>query len=248
MREYSQEKGKFIAEHYADGETLRSLSKAFPEFLPPAMYIKQWRNEYPAFNQLMQIAAAALADVKIEEAETVAGDLKRPAAHAANTIKIKLAQAAALDSQVYGNKRIIAGDKDNPLKVQAVKSMTDEELMTLARGGVVHVGHDEHAETVNDPPAPPLSAEGRASVREVRDTTLPPTTSPKDSVTTQEDDIKMSDIFEKVGDAFEENGDPKEAAAAKSTAKISKLAENVVTVERVIVSEVARRDAIDPGF
>lgn len=218
-REYTPEKGRFTAEQFADGQTLRQLAGAFPDYLPPAMYIKQWRKEYPAFDQLMVIASAALADVKIEEAEDVAEDMNRPAAHAANTIKIKMAQAAALDSQVYGNKRIIAGDKDNPLTVRSLPAMTDDELMTIARGGVVHIDGKTGAETALAPPAPPLVRGGRDSIREVRDTKIPTLTSQEPSVTTikpAEEPVHM----------------PPETESEES----------------VIVDPVPRVDAIDPGF
>lgn len=218
-REYTQEKGRFTAEQFADGQTLRQLAGAFPDYLPPAMYIKQWRKEYPAFDQLMTIAAAALADVKIEEAEDVAGDMNRPAAHAANTIKIKMAQAAALDSQVYGNKRIIAGDKDNPLTVRSLPAMTDDELMTIARGGVVHIDGKTGAQTALTPPGTPPVRIGRDSAREVRDTKIPATTPQGASVTTPDD-------------AEEPVRLPPETESGDS----------------VIVDPVPRRDAIDPGF
>ncbi len=176
-REYSEEKGRFVAEQFADGETFRNLSSCFPEYLPPAMYIKQWRSEWPGFDALMRLAESALADVKLEDAGTVAENLKIPAAHAANQIKIKLTQAAALDSQVYGNKRIIAGDKDNPLLFGMVQDLSDDELMRIARGALVEL-------PAQGPPTPPAVGTDGVLLREVRGIQKPTIKPAEDTVTT----------------------------------------------------------------
>ncbi len=176
-REYNDEKGRFVAEQFADGETFRNLSSCFPEYLPPAMYIKQWRTEWPGFDALMRLAESALADVKLAECLVIADDTDRQAAQAANAIKVRQTQAAALDSQVYGNKRIIAGDKDNPLLVGKVQDLSDNELMRIARGALVEI-------EPQGPPTPPLVGTDGVSLREVRGIQKPTISLAEDSVTT----------------------------------------------------------------
>jgi len=107
----------------------------------------------------------------------LADDVKRPAAHSANGIKVRLARAAALDQNVYGNKRILAGDPDNPLLVGKAEVLTDDELMLIARGGVV-----ENVEKA-PPVHPPLAVDGHVHSG-VRDTTIPMKHPDMDSVTT----------------------------------------------------------------
>ena len=151
------------------------------------MYIKQWRRENPQFDALMKIAESALADVLIQDAEDVAGDIKRPAAHAANMIKVKMARAAAMDSQVYGSKRIIAGDKDNPLAIKAVRDLTKAELMQIARGGVVEAlpAGNENESLVGGRGSPPLVAVDGGAEYTVRGSKKPTTPAGEPSVTTQ---------------------------------------------------------------
>ena len=188
--DYTPEKGKLVAELFADGETLNNIYQQFIELLPAPMYIKQWRRDHPQFNELMKMAEAALADLKMEQADEVAGDVKIPAAHGANRIKVKMAQAAALDSQVWGNRRILAGDKDNPLAIKAVKDLNHEELMTIARGGVVEqVASGEDIKNLPEGRGrPPLVAvDGGTNIR-VWDTKIPSTVPAEDSVTTSDDD------------------------------------------------------------
>lgn len=186
-REYTQDKGKFVAEQFADGSSLWSLHREYPDYLPRAMYIKQWRDEYPQFDALMVAAEHALADVLVLEGQTMADEIERPAAHAANSIKIRLARAAALDQMVYGNRRILSGDPDNPLTIKAVRDLTHNELMSIAMGGVVSLpaGEDEPENANQKTPVPPLFAESGGLDTGEGDPLTPTTSPPQDSVTIQ---------------------------------------------------------------
>jgi len=176
-RDYTQEKGVFVAEQFAGGVSLADLADNYPDYVPAAMYVKQWRVDYPQFASMMQYAEAALADVLVDQCTDLADDIKRPAAHAANGIKVRLARAAALDQNVYGNKRIIAGDPDNPLLVGKAEVLTDDELMLIARGGVV----DNQVKPT--PVHPPLTVDGHVDSG-LRDTPIPTKAPHRDSVTT----------------------------------------------------------------
>ncbi len=187
VEDYTHAKGKLVAEQFADGETLRNLAAAYPEMLPAAMYIKAWRKENPQFNEIMKMAEAALADVMIQDAEDVAGNIEIPAAHGANKIKVKLARAAALDSQVYGNKRIIGGDKENPLTIKVVRDLSNAELMVIARGGVVEAlppgnENEKLPGGRGEPPLVAVDGEAEYSVRGIRE---PATGVEEPSVTTR---------------------------------------------------------------
>ena len=225
-KQYTPAKGEFVAEQYANGETLANLAAGFPDYLPAAMYMKQWRHEYPAFNELMKLAEAARADVMMQDCFDIADDTGRQAAQAANAIKVRQAMAAALDSNTYGNRRILAGDKDNPLLVAKAEALTDDQLLAIARGAMQSAGIT-HDSMESRPPAPPPATERTPPTREVRGTQKPLTISQEPSVTTL--DIK------------------KGAGAAMAISERKPIA-NIGKVSTLKPKVVIEPKGVDPGF
>lgn len=186
-REYSEPVADLIIEAYARGDSLLSIHTAYPDVVPPPMYVRRWVRDVPAFAMLMREAEAARAEHEAERALQDAMDDGISPARARNIMAARAALAAALHPDRFGSRRIIAGDADRPVGVaNATRALSDAELHAIAAGAAGAIA----------PPVPPAAeGAGGGPLRneaprspEGRGAPVSPALSPPDSVTVKKDE------------------------------------------------------------
>ena len=128
--QYTQEKGRYIAELFADGESLKSICEHSEGWLPAMLYVKRWRVMFPAFDALMSEAAACRAENMAEEILTISDDSTAQAAHNRNRMAAREKLAGWMAPASYGDRR--AADKATDTDSAPVYVLTDEQLLAIS--------------------------------------------------------------------------------------------------------------------
>jgi hypothetical protein len=135
-RDYTPERGELVAERFAAGESLTALHQSAPELFPAPMYVRRWVRDVPSFAALMREAHAARAEYEAETAALESRDPAIGAPRARNAMMARQWMAERLDPDAFGQRRIVAGDRERPVGVQAVAmDMSDAELAAIAMEG-----------------------------------------------------------------------------------------------------------------
>lgn len=129
---YSPGAGQWIAERYADGQSLRDLHRGSPDLVPSPLVVRRWRDAVPAFDALMSEAERARAEREAELMIEVAKS-KRPAAKARNEIAARQWIAERLDRARYGSR--VGVDVSASLSVEHVHTLSDAALAAIALSG-----------------------------------------------------------------------------------------------------------------
>jgi hypothetical protein len=164
---YHPERAQRLALRYATGEPetgLSELHRADPCAYPSPVVVRRWRSVWPAFDALMREAEAARGLALMEATLGIADNPRTQAARAKNAIAVRWRMAEALDPATFGQRRIMAGDPNAPLRVGAAVELTDAELAAIARGvdpALLLGGPAPPDASLPAPPAPPATrAEG----------------------------------------------------------------------------------------
>lgn len=137
VRAYDATRAEWIALRYASGEpgtSLRALHLADPAAVPEPLIIARWRKTWPAFAAVMVEADEARAAAMMDETVEIADDSSKLAANAKNGIAARWRMAEALAPGMFGQRRILAGDANAPLRIGQASELSDADLMAIARG------------------------------------------------------------------------------------------------------------------
>jgi hypothetical protein len=129
--QYTPEKGRYIAEAFADGCALREICDNSEGWLPSMLIVRRWRSMFPAFDALMCEAAACRAENMTEDILLIADDTLQQAAHNRNRMAAREKAAGWLAPAAYGSgKDNVPGDTEGA----PVFTLTDEQLLAIAAG------------------------------------------------------------------------------------------------------------------
>ncbi len=118
---------KEICEHVASGKTLLSYSKGLNR--PSVVMIDGWAKNDEAFREKLkeahEIGHSVLLDECLEICDTFPDCNQKifgsVVAWQKNRIETRLKVLAKLNPEKYGDKKFLAGDKDNPLAITEIK-------------------------------------------------------------------------------------------------------------------------------
>jgi hypothetical protein len=179
--QYSPEKGRFIAEAYADGSSVKEICECSGGWLPSMLIVRRWRSMYPAFDALMAEAAACRAENYVEDIVKIADDDSRQASHNRNSITAREKLAGWMAPRLYGQ----GGRQEEAARGDAVPvyALTDDQLLIIAAGKVAPALEGE-CERVSEGGHPPQGGDGYGIRYEEPDPPPPEIKSGGHSVTT----------------------------------------------------------------
>lgn len=123
---YTQKLADAILDRIANGDSLRTICKGNPD-MPAVSTILKWKLENPVFSEqydeARQSQAQHLFDQLIEIADSSTGETQRDRLRV-DTRKWYLSKVAP---KVYGDKLELAGDKDNPIELNATVTLKEAE-------------------------------------------------------------------------------------------------------------------------
>jgi hypothetical protein len=137
VAEFTAGAGEFIALEVALGYGLAELHELYPERVPNPIVVNRWARKYPAFGILMEEAEVAAAQKFAYETVKITDDPDLLPAMAGNRMKSRQWLASKLSKQ-FGTtpKAEVALTLNNDV------SLTDEQLMAIAAGGLPALEHE----------------------------------------------------------------------------------------------------------
>ena len=180
-KEYTTEKGKYIALAYSEGDPLRDICENSEGWLPAMIYIRRWRAMYPAFDSMMREAASCRAENLMEDIMVIADNDKRTSSHNRNSM--------AAREKAIGWIAPVVPDSESPgsLDEREVYALSDEQLLTIAAGRLAIDGTSERMADNDGGVHPPVDIAPPA-VYEEPDLSKPQTTPEETVVTSNEMD------------------------------------------------------------
>ena len=130
---YNTETAKKVCEHLARGETLFSLDQ-MPD-MPCRQTIWNWIYDHPDFAEAYEKALHSGADAIVYEMDKAFKDLAFAPPQEIPRLKLWIEhlkwKAGKYNARRFGERTVIAGDKDNPLTVNLAATL-DERLALRA--------------------------------------------------------------------------------------------------------------------
>ena len=139
---YSIELADYICERLADGESMRSVCR--DESMPAMSTVFKWLREHEAFSEQYAIAKDECADALVEDMLDIADNqvanpvlvddvplvvdgkivttVDAPAVnHARLRVDTRKWAASKLKPKKYGDRKILSGDEESPVTIQAIE-------------------------------------------------------------------------------------------------------------------------------
>lgn len=136
---YTFEVGEWIANQYALGARIADLYQCHPERCPHPVTVSRWRKKYGQFDLLMIEAEQVRAEYLADDALRIADDPSKSAARARNAIRTRQWLAERLDRDRYGQQQKVNVDHSGVIDVRHSHTLTRDQLVTIALGGVIEV-------------------------------------------------------------------------------------------------------------
>jgi len=161
--QYTQEKGRYIAEEFAAGYALRDICENSEDWIPSMLIVRRWRKMFPAFDSMMVEAAECRAENMAEDILVISDDTSAQASHNRNRMAAREKLAGWMAPANYGDRR----QADSPHDDNApVFMLTDEQLLSIAAGKLAKPVIEGECESVSgegvhppSDPAPPIEYE-----------------------------------------------------------------------------------------
>lgn len=183
--QYTADKGAYIAEEFASGESLKVICEDSDNWLPSMLIVKRWRRMFPAFDAMMIEAAECRAENHAEAMLIAAKDTNLQAAQARNQMTAHEKLAGWMSPSAYGDRK----QQDPAASDTApVFMLTDEQLLAIAAGKMPAAIEGECLRVEDEGGAPPPGDDRPGTEYEVSGLQKPESIPVEHSVTTIDSD------------------------------------------------------------